>query len=1025
MPYKIPNSKLRSMPKLIYLLLFALLVQTTYAQRKQLSGTVTSKTGAPLQGVTVQAGNSLTVTDASGKFSIESGAGQSIRFSYAGMKATSHAVTTNDQNLSIQLEEDLQNLDELVVVGYTTEKKRDLKGAVTVVKMEDALKETNANLLASLQSRVPGLEISTDGAPGTGATINLRGLGSFNNNTPPLYIIDGVPTYDFNGLSPNDIESLQVLKDAASAAIYGARASSGVIVITTKRGKTKNTQLTVDAFYGTKWRRNKFDMLNAQQFGDVLWQGFKNDGVVPSDPIYGSGAQPVIPQFLDAAKTTPSANTDWQKEVFQPANNMSYNVGIGKSFDKSNFFLGANYNKEEGLAKYTFYDRLTTRINSSFRLGNKVTVGENISLSYLRGNRENEGRVLEAAVIQLPIIPLKDNVGNWAGPFSSLGDFRNPLGDLYRYRDNISEGYRAFGNVYTDIEIMKGLVYHGSMAVDLVKSGLKFFSPRYVMGRFSSDDNSLSQTENSSTNLTATHTLTYDWYKAKHAVQLLAGYEWINNKSSFISATARSFFVEDPDFIYLGAGTPLSNGGGGAEYGLTGQFGKLNYSYNNRYLFSASVRRDGSSRFGETNRYGVFPAASAAWKISEEKFFSGVKLISDLKLRASWGKNGNDNIRDYNYATFYAPSIDYANYDIFGLNNVTNWNGATGFVVSGLGNPFTKWEAVAQTNLGVDAGFLNNKLYVTADYYIKKSNDLLYQAQLPASAGEGVRPFINVGDIKNSGIELLVSYKTVKKGKLNYGFDFSFTSNKNKVVSVGLDGKDIQYPGPHIIKKGSSLAEFFGYVNDGIFQNQGEVEKHAKQDGKAVGRLRFRDVNGDGIVNAKDRTTLGSPLAKYLMGLNGNISYGSFDASFFIDSKVGNKIWDQSKWNTDFLGYTSNHSTALLHAWTPTNTNTNIPALTNNKANFDKQNSSYYVSNGSYVRLKSIQLGYNLAHSITDKLKISRLRVFVQAQNIFTITGFKGYDFEPLNANLGSLGVIYINAYPHSKALTFGLNLGF
>lgn len=1017
------------MRKLFCLFLFVLIGQSLLAQRKMVSGTVTSKTnGVPLQGVSVQSGNALSVTDASGNFSIESSKGQVIRFSYSGKKA--HSLTWDGEaaQMAIQMEEDPQNLDEVVVMGYTTERKRDIKGAVTVIRMADALKETNANLLTSLQSRVPGLDISTDGAPGSGVTINLRGLASFNNNTPPLYIIDGVPTYDFNGLSPNDIESLQVLKDAASAAIYGARASSGVIVITTKKGRSRETQVTVDAFYGVKTRRNKLDMLDAREFGEVLWQGFANDGVAPNDPIYGSGPKPVIPAYIDAGQTTRSGNTDWQEEVFQPAPNMALNIGLGKALDKSNFFFGVNYNKEEGLAKYTFYDRLTLRMNSTFKIGNRISVGENLSVGYLRGNRENEGRVLEAAVIQLPIIPLKDELGNWAGPFSSLGDFRNPLGDLARYKDNISQGYRTFGNVFTDIEIVKGLTYHGAFAVDLIKSGLKFFNPRYVMGRFSSDDNSLTQSENSSTNLTATHTLTYRYSKARHEFDVLAGYEWINNKYYNISASARSFFIEHPDYVFLGAGTPVASGGGGAEYGLIGQFGKVNYAYNNRYLFGASVRRDGSSRFGAANRYGVFPAASAAWKISEEGFFAGSRIaekISDLKLRATWGLNGNDNIRDYNYATFYAPSIDYANYDIFGLNQITNWNGSTGFIVSGIGNPLTKWEGVEQTNLGIDLGMFNNRLYITADYYIKKSNDLLYQAQLPATVGEGVRPFINVGDIRNSGLELLVSYKGKLRRKMNYGLDFSLTANKNKVLSVGLDGNDVQYPGQHIIKKGLSLAEFYGYVNDGIFQNQAEVDAHATQDGKGVGRLRFRDVNGDGKINADDRTTLGSPLPKLMMGLNINLSYKNFDATFFIDSKLGHKIWDQSKWNTDFLGYTSNHSRDLLDAWSPSNTDSKIPALTNNNSSFDKVNSSYYISSGAFARLKSAVIGYNLDQNLVKKIGLSRFRIFVQAQNIFTLTGFKGYDFETLNASLGSLGVTYINAYPHSKAITVGLNIGF
>ncbi len=1023
------TDKLNVMRKLMYLLILLMAANFSFAQQKELTGTVTSSDGAPLAGITVQTGASTVVTDANGKFSINAAPGNTITFSSAGKKTATYKVKGGDTEISMQMENDAQNLDEVVVVGYTTEKKKDLKGAITVVKMNVVLKETNANLATSLQGRIPGLEISTDGAPGSGVKINLRGLASFNNNTPPLYIIDGVPTYDFNGLNPNDIESLQVLKDAASAAIYGARGSSGVIVITTKKGKSKEARVTIDAYYGTKTRLKTLDMLNAQEFGEVLFQGYTNDGVTPNDPIYGNGSTPVIPPFLDPPNnTTPSANTNWQKEVFRPATNMSYNVGVSKAADKSNFYLGANYTREDGLAKETFYDRLTVRMNSAFKVGKSITLGQNLSVGYLTGNRENEARALEAAVVQLPIIPLKDNLGNWAGPFSSLGDYRNPLGDLTRYKNNISKGYRAFGDVYMDVTIVKGLTYHAAMAIDLIKSGLKFFNGRYVMGRFSSDDNSLTQNENSSTSLTATHTLNYSLTIGKNDISALAGYEWINNKSYGISASARSFFIENPAFIYLGAGTPSGNGGGGAEYGLIGQFGKINYGYDGKYLLSASLRRDGSSRFGKENRYGTFPAISGAWRINQESFFNKSKFsskISDLKLRASWGQNGNDNIRDYNYATFYAPSINYANYDIFGLNSVTSWDNATGFAVSGIGNPLTKWEAVEQTNIGLDLGLFNNRLYITADYYIKKSKDLLYQAQLPAVVGEGVRPFINVGNIKNSGLEMLISYKGPSKGKFNYNFDLSFTSNKNKVLSVGLDGNDIQYPGQHIIKKGLPIAEFFGYINDGIFQDQAEVDKHANQDGKGVGRLRFRDVNGDGVVNADDRTTLGSPLAKVLMGLNANFSYGNFDAALFFDSKFGNKIWDGSKTFTDFLGYTANHGRVLLDAWSPTNTGSSIPALSNNNANFDKQNSSYFVSDGSFVRLKSVVLGYSIPKSLINKVHIDNFRFFVQAQNLFAITPFKGYDYETLNAGLGSLGVSSITDYPHSRAITFGLNLGF
>ncbi|MEJ8840921.1 TonB-dependent receptor [Lacibacter sp. H375] len=1021
------------MRRLLFAIVFLLAGFNLFAQQRPVSGTVTVKSsGSPLQGVTVQVGNSSAVTGADGKFSLAASDGSIITFTFTGYKSSSLKVVSGLTEYTVAMEEDPQNLEEVVVVGYTTEKKKDLKGAVTVVKMGDALKENNANIVAALQGRVPGLTISTDGAPGSGVNINLRGLASFNFNTPPLFIIDGVPTYDFNGLSPNDIESFQVLKDAASAAIYGARASSGVIVITTKKGKAQNAKITFDAFYGTRKLRNKLDMLNAQEYGTVLYRGYNNDGinVIPGE-AYGSGPAAVIPAFIDAAKTLPSANTDWQNEVFQPANTMAYNLSVSKLADKSNFYFGVNYNKEEGLAKHTFYDRLTARVNTTFKVGKRITLGENLSISYLRGNRENEGRVLEAGFIQLPIIPLKDINGNWGGPSNTynLGDFRNPLGDLNRYKDNVSKGWRMFGNAFVDVEIVKGLVYHGSIAIDNVASGLKFFENKYVMGRFSSDVNKLTQSENRSTNITITNTLAYNRTFNKHDVQALAGYEWINNESYNLFTQASGFFVENRDYLYLSAASDIiRSGGGGAEYGLIGQFGKVGYTYDSKYLFSASIRRDGSSRFGEANRYGYFPAASAAWRISEESFFSKsslAKKISDLKFRVSWGQNGNDNIKDYNYATFFGPSIDYANYDIFGNNNISNWNGATGFITSSIGNPLTKWEAVSQTNIGFDLGLFNNSLYITADYYIKKSNDLLYQQQLPGTVGEGTRPFINVGDIENKGIELLVSYKGTASKDLNYNLDFTFTSNKNKVLSVGLDGKDIQYPGPHIIKKGLSIAEFYGYEVDGIFNSQAEVDAHAAQDGKKPGMLRFRDQNKDGKIDADDRIALGSPLAKVQMGLNANVSYKSFDLTVFFDSRLGNKIWDQTKWNLDFLGYVSNHGKNLLNAWTPTNTNTTIPILTNNNASFNKINSSYYISDGSYFRLKNVTLGYSIPKSILNKAHIASLRVYLQADNLFTVTKFKGYDFETLNADLGSLGVTAFGQYPHSKGFSFGLNVGF
>lgn len=998
------------------------------AQQKKLSGVIIEeKTQTHLSGVTIQSKQQTVESDSDGKFSINVSKGDVLIFTHVGMKSYTLRVPDSDLIAPIQMQEDPQLLNDVVMLGYTTEKKKDIKGAVTVVKVGDVLKETNANLFTSLQGRVPGLDISTDGAPGSGVFLNIRGLASLNNNTPPLLIVDGVPSYDFNGLSPNDVESIQVLRDAASSAIYGARASSGVIIITTKKGKSKTPKVSFDAYYGQKTRRGHVDMLDALQYGQVYWNAYANDnnGAIPNDPTYGNGPQPVIPAFIDpVTKTTPSANTDWQKEVFRPATNMSYNLGVSQAAEKSNFYFGVNYNREDGLAKYTYYDRFTARINTSFALNKRINIGENLSLGYLSGNRENESRALEAAVVELPIIPLKDNLGNWAGPFNNLGDFNNPLGTLWRYRGNKTIGWRTFGNVFADIEIIKGLTYHGSFAIDLLSSEFKQFNPTWVQGRFSNTVAALNQTDNHGLNLTSSHTLTYNWSKGKHDVQLLAGYEWIKNEAHSLTASRESFFSQSADFTFLDAGATITgNGGNGNEYGLIGQFGKINYAYNNKYLLSASIRRDGSSRFGPLKRYGVFTALSGAWHISEEKFFMESKLtaiISDLKLRASLGQNGNDNIKNYNYASFYAPSIDYANYDILGTNTISQ----TGYILSSIGNPSTQWEASKQTNIGFDLGLFKNKIYLSADYYIKNSNRLLYQPQLAAVSGEGTPPFINVGNIRNTGIELMLNYKSQNFGKFKYSLDLVFSSNKNKVLSVGKDGNDVVYTNHGIIQKGQPLGEFFGWDYEGIIKTKAENDSYKDLVGQGgVGGMRFKNVNGDSVIDAKDRTYLGNPMPKFQFGLNINLSYGDFDATLFFDSKVGNKIYDEWLNEFDFFTYPSNHSKDLLNAWSPSNSNSTIPALTLIDHQ-QKRNSSYFISDASFFRLKSLTIGYNVSKSVLSRVKISNLRFYFQAENLFTLTKFKGYDYETLITGVGNLGTLTTGQYPHTKGWTFGINVG-
>jgi TonB-linked SusC/RagA family outer membrane protein len=1011
------------MRKLAYLLLALFLSFSSWAQERKISGKIINEdTKQPAVGATVTVkGTSQTTQSATdGSFTISvPDSGAIIVVSYVGL-APQEIKVGNQTFIAVSLRSATTDLNEVVVVGYTTERKKDLKGAVAIVKMDDALKETNANVLSSLQGRVAGVNITTNGAPGQNASINIRGVSSILGDIEPLYVVDGVPTKDINNLSPNDIESLQIMKDAASAAIYGARGANGVVVVTTKAGKTQKVKVTFDAFYGVKRLRGGLNMLNAREYGEVLWQQKKNDNQPLEDAVYGSGATPVIPQYIDDAKTIPAGDVDYIKEVYRPAANMAYNLGISKASDKSSFYFGINYNQEDGLAKYTYFDRLTLRVNSSFQISNRITIGENLSIGLSREVREPEGRTIETAIFQHPIIPVKDDLGNWGGPVKNLGDRLNPLGQLFYAKDNTTKAWRTFGNVYANVEILKGLVYRGSFAVDMINSGYRRFFPKYTMGRFTQAANSLNQSNTQALNLTATHTLTYNWKGNGHDVQVLAGYEWINNTYESFFATRRDFPIEDDDYRYLNGGTALTDANGnGSEYGLIGSFGKINYGYDDKYLFSASIRRDGSSRFGPENRYGVFPALSAAWRISEEEFFnksSVSRIVSELKLRASWGKNGNDGIPDYTYVTNYASNVDYSNYDLLGTNGLAQ----VGFYATSIGNPSVKWEASKQTNIGLDLGLLSNKIYLSADYYVKATDDLLYPALTPGVVGEGSAPYINVGDIKNTGIEVMASYRN-NSSKLKYNFDLSFTSIRNKVVSVGNDGNDIRTTARGRIIKGHPLFVFYGHIADGIFKSQKEVDDHAAQAGKAPGRIRFRDVDGDGVVNQNDRTYLGSPFPKFTVGLNAGFSYGSFDATLFFDATVGNKIYDEIMPTANTLFFNSNHRKELLNAWRPDNPDSDIPMLTSNNTNDEIRTSSFYISDGSFLRLKSAVIGYNVPKKIAGKLRISNARVFVQAQNLFEITKFDGFDYEPF----GFEGRLTQQLYPHSRSVTVGINVGF
>lgn len=1008
------------MKKLLLLSALLLLIAArSFSQTVTVTGTVTDKASAPLPYATVSVVETqkATLTDKNGKFSIQASAGQTLSFSYIGFSRQILKVSASNPPLQIMMD-GISNLNEVIVTGYKTERKKDLSGAVTVVDMKEALKESNPNILTTLQSRVPGITVESDGTPGgNGTSIRIRGFSTLGANGP-LFVIDGVATTYSGAINPNDIESIQVLKDAASASIYGSRANAGVIVITTKKGTSKKPVVTFDSYLGqNEIKDNNFQMLNAQQWGSVLWQAQVNSGVSPSNQVLGAGASPVIPQYLDAAKTLPSSNTNWIDVITRKATTQNYTFGISQALDRSSFYFGLAYNSEDGIEKYTGYDRYTARFNSTFKVNDRITLGENISVANFGEVKANS---LYDAVLQNPLIPVYDTKGNFGGPVDGLGDKLSPLGELYRNKDNKSNNWRVFGNAFADVIIINGLTFRSSFGVDYNSTTLRAFTPSFLEGKFNITDNFLTQSESDGFDWTATNTLNYKYSIGKHAFELFAGIEAIKSKTSSFSASGKDFLENTYSYAYL-TNAQVQNGssGGGGGYTLYSQFAKLNYNYADRYLFAATLRRDGSSRFGTANRYGVFPGFSGAWRVSNEDFFKNVKVINDLKLRASWGQTGNQQIGDFNTLNFYATNHEFGTYDIAG----TNTSAQTSFYATQLGNAQLKWESQTQTDVGIDLTAFQT-LTLSADYYNKKSNNILINPVLLAVYGGANPPYINAGSFQNKGFEFQVGYKDNSTGDFHYGADFNIAFNQNKVLSLTNGVPYILGGGANRLTPGQPVSEYYGYVADGLFNTQADVNNSAAQPGKGLGRIRYKDLDGNGVIDVNDQTFIGNPKPKFTSGLNLNARYKGFDASLFITAVYGNKIYNSIRTLTDFAYFPFNFGVATLNAWSPTNTGSNIPALNTNNLNNELRNSSYFVEDGSYVKIKSIQIGYSIPKTSLSKLGISNVRIYVQGQNLFTFTKYSGMDPE-----VGAGGVlnegIDSQFYPHARGLNVGLNVTF
>ena len=993
------------------------------AQNITVHGKVLSKSGGePLIGASVLCESTQTgaSTDIDGNFTISVPEGATLKFSYIGFNPTEAKATPE---MTIHLGENSEVLDDVVVVGYQIVRKADLTGAVSVMDMKEPLSENSGNIMSSMAGRLPGVNVVPDAAPGGTGTIRVRGMSTANSSNDPLYIIDGVPTDNINCINPSDIESMQVLKDAASASIYGSRAANGVVVITTKQGK--GDRMTVNVNYSTNIQTiaNRYEMLDANQWGIAYWAASKNSNIAPSHVLYGNGETPVLQPYVAGNTNYPTTNTDWQDQVYRTAWTNNLTASISNNTDKSSVMLSLNYINQDGNIRETFYERYSARINSRYDFNKYISVGENLMLAHWKNRGVDvagDRGVPFTAMSQHPALPVRGLDGSWARPLELIAsDLTNPVQLIENAKDNDYSSWRILGNAYLELKPIEGL----SLKTNIGIEHSQYFN--HTLGRTVNpgDVNSVSSVYGQGDTWTWTNTANYNkTFADKHHLTVLLGTEAISYTFRDLSASREGYAFEDPDYMQIGAGTGTrSNGGGKTQWSVFSLFGKVDYNYADRYLASFTIRRDENSRFAKGYRAGIFPAFSLAWRPTQEEFFPQNNVLSDLKVRYSWGQNGNANIPSlYPAYSTYIFNTGNGAYDISGTNSSTT----SGITLSSTGNPELKWETTYQHNIGADFQFFSGALGLSADYYIKKTKDMLTIPPALDVAGENAAMWLNTGSMENKGWEIALSYNSPSYGDFSWNGSINVAQYKNKLLE--LNSRQNFIGGDQRLIPGQPMGVYYGYVCDGIFQNEVEVANHATQTGAAPGRLIYRDLDGNGVINDNDRCIIGDPNPDLSMGLNLTFRYKDFSLDMFFAGDFGFDIQNHMKRQLLSMNYgnlSTNRGVEILNAWTPTNTDTDIPALSLTDDNNESRFSSYYVENGSYMKMKYLKLSYALPKNLIKKIGASNLEVYGQVENVFTLTSYTGLDPEILPGEYGAR--IDNGAYPRPRTFTVGVNFQF
>ncbi|HSF52399.1 MAG TPA: TonB-dependent receptor [Algoriphagus sp.] len=1093
----------------VCLTLLVLSAGTAFAQ-KTVTGTVLDEFGVGLPGVSilVKGTTTGTATDIDGKYSLSVPNDQAtLVFSFIGYAAIEQVVGARSV-IDVSMAPDERTLTELVVTGYSIDSRRETTGAIATVDPRDLTVIPTGNVEQTLQGRVSGVTVITNGQPGTSSIIRVRGFGSFGGNEP-LYIVDGLPTGSTDFLNPDDIESTTVLKDAAAASIYGARAANGVIVYTTKRG-ARNKKLRVDynGMYGVTDPGEGISMMNPEDYATYTWLAETNTARIQNrapnygHPQFGTGTSPVMPYYLSLITRDPvtgafgvssgqpgplsadqiaqqkewynvdptkgtvrqltramtGEGTDWYDVLTAPAPLHRHSLGFNGGSETSRFYIGLGLQEQDGIMIGNTFKRYSLRANSEFDVTNRIRIGQNFQGTYRqvlgqqggtggRGVTDDENDILQA--FRMPsIIPVYDEFGGYAGTASrGFNNPRNPVASREGQLDNRNFNANAFGNVYGEWDIMDDLTFRTSIGGQY--NNYYYWGYSRLQYENSENNSAFGYDEGSGFSFGWTFTNTLAWKKKfdKHDFNVLLGQEALNTGAGKnISAVGQNPFSQDPDFITISnlpVGTRQVNSSQFKGVNFASYFGQVKYTYNDKYILSAVVRRDGSSVFGENARYGVFPAFSAAWRISSESFLQGATWIDDLKIRGGWGIMGNSNpVPATNQFSLYGGDIGASSYDITGSNS----GAQIGFRRTRIGNPNTQWEEAITTNVGFDGTFFNGRLDVIFDWWRKDTDQLLFQLPIPLTAGSNATPpFINVGKMLNQGLDMLVTTRGNLTTDLTYELTITGSTLKNEIVSLseGLDfitTVNPSYRGIQPIRNavGQPLSSFFGYKVIGLFRDQEDVNSHATQDGKAPGRFKFADVNGrddegnltgeaDGKIDADDRVFMGNPVPDFTGGMNFTLGYKGFDLSAYFYTSIGNEIFNQSRWFTDFFQTFEGAaiSNRLKDAWTPENLDAKIPVV-ERTANFSTSDvaNSFYVEDGSYLRLQNLTLGYSAPASLLQKMKMERARVFASVNNVFTITDYEGLD-PAVGGDADLTFGIDVGNYPVTRGWTFGLNLSF